>query len=186
MDRIQHLRFRIAKCVFSLGFKYLWDGHTGAAFEDDVRVEEIVGSHSSGEGVADGGFSGSHHSNEVDVASFEAGGEEAGWIDFEGFGFVFGGCVRGGGWFEEVGVFEGVFDSGICLVGGGIFPFESSGGEDCGSGIMDGGCYGCGMVVWLLEGGGCERECRSEEKGRNEEEPRGRRRHGTTIGAKIK
>ena len=42
---------------------------------------------------------------------------------------------------KEASEVEGFFNSGIGLVGGRIFPFESSRGEDCGSGIM-GGCYG--------------------------------------------
>mmetsp|Transcript_5639 Transcript_5639/g.10323 ORF Transcript_5639/g.10323 Transcript_5639/m.10323 type:complete len:221 (+) Transcript_5639:420-1082(+) len=123
VDAIEDLRLDVPKRRFALLLEYLRDGHTRGTFEDCIGVEEVVGAHAAGYGVAHGGFAAAHHSDEVEVAALEARGEETGRVNFEGRRSLFA-IVCG---FEEVGIFEWIFDTWISLVGRRIFPLEAPG-----------------------------------------------------------
>ena len=129
VDRVEDLRLGIAERLLPLLLEYRGYGHARGPFEYRVRVEEVVRTHPSRDGIADGRFSRSHHPDEVEVASLKAGGEEAGGIDFEAATVAVGG--GGGGRrrrLEEGGILERILDARIGDVGGGILPLESSGG----------------------------------------------------------
>mmetsp|Transcript_3745 Transcript_3745/g.7865 ORF Transcript_3745/g.7865 Transcript_3745/m.7865 type:complete len:213 (-) Transcript_3745:237-875(-) len=124
VDAVQHLRLDVPKRFLALLLEYLGDGYSRGAFDDRVGVKEVVGAHTSGEGVSDDRLAAPHHADEVEVATLEAGGEEASRVYLEG-----GIAVTVGG-FEEVGILERVLDARIGLVGRRVLPLEAASGED--------------------------------------------------------